>query len=208
MSKLTFYTHPFSRARTVRWMLEELEVPYDTKVVDFGGSMKSPEYLAINPMGKVPAIVHDGVVVTETMAICAYLADQFPEKKLAPPINSPERGPYYRWLFFISGPFELALTVRTNNWEIREDMARGLGCGHEGDVEDTLEKLLEDRTYVCGDYFTAADLIVGSYLGWAMMQKQLESRPAFAEYVARVTDRPAARRAQMLDDELGRQLSS
>lgn len=204
--KLVFYTHPYSRGRTVRWMLEELEVPYEIEVVEFGGSMKSPEYLAINPMGKVPALVHGDTVVTEVVAICSYLADQFPDKGLAPSPQSRERGPYYRWLFFIAGPFEQAMTAKQNNWTIDDKIAGVAGCGHVEDVVKTLESLLAGREYLCGDRFTTADLIMSAYLGWMMMQKQIDELPVFTDYVTHHASRPAARRASELDEALAREL--
>ena len=97
--ELVLYTHPMSRGRIVRWMLEEVGQPYRTELVDYGTSMKAAEYLAVNPMGKVPTLRHGNTVVTECAAICAYLADAFPAADLAPPPASPMRGPYYRWLF-------------------------------------------------------------------------------------------------------------
>lgn len=206
--KLTFYTHPYSRGRTVRWMLEELAVPYEVKVMEFGGSMKSPEYLAINPMGKVPALVHGDTVVTEAVAICSYLADQFPDKGLAPPVESRARGSYYRWLFFIAGPFEQAMTAKFNNWVIDDSIAASAGCGHVEDVVTTLEGLLQNREYICADRFTTADLVVSAYLGWMMMQKQIDELPVFIDYVTRHASRAAAQRAQELDEALGASLKS
>ncbi len=120
MSELVFYTHPMSRGRIVRWMLEEVGVPYRTEVLDYGPGMKEGAYAAINPMGKVPAITHDGQVVTETAAICAYLADAFPQASLAPALASPLRAPYYRWLFFAAGPVEAAVTNKAMKFEIPE----------------------------------------------------------------------------------------
>ena len=127
MSELTFYTHPMSRGRVVRWMLEEVGIPYTVETMDFGPDMKTPEYLAINPMGKVPAIKHGSTIVTEVAAICAYLADQFPDKKLAPPAASPERGAYYRWLFFMAGPFEMATSALAHGWKIDSTNVQAVG---------------------------------------------------------------------------------
>ena len=104
--ELVLYTNPRSRGRVARWMLEEVGAPYQTEILDYGTTMKAPAYLAINPMGKVPALRHNNIVVTESAAICAYLADAFPDAGLAPPPHDPMRGPYYRWLFFAAGPFE------------------------------------------------------------------------------------------------------
>ncbi len=199
MRDLTLYTNPFSRGRIARWMLEEIGAPYDVKIMEFDGNIKALEYLAINPMGKVPALVHGDTVVTETVAICAYLADQFPEKKLAPAVDSPERGSYYRWMFFVAGPLEMAMTAKTQGWEIEGKTAQAVGCGLIQDTLGTLEQALTDRDYLCGTQFTAADLVLGSYLGWNIMQQQIEPLPVFTRYVARVQDRQAAKRADELD---------
>lgn len=204
--KLVFYAHPYSRSRTVRWMLEELELQYEVKVMEFGTSMKSPEYRAINPMGKVPSLVHDDTIITEVVAICAYLADRFPDKGLAPPIESHERGSYYRWLFFVAGPFEQAMTAKFNNWVIDDQVAMSAGCGHVEDVIGTLQTILQGRKYLCGDSFTTADLIMSAYLGWMIMQKQIEALPVFTDYIALHSSRPAAVRAQELDDALAAKL--
>jgi hypothetical protein len=126
---LVFYTHPMSRGRIVRWMLEEIGQPYRTELLEYGTTMKAPEYLAINPMGKVPAIRHGGVVVTEAAAICAYLADAFPAAGLAPPREDPQRGPYYRWLFFAAGPVEAAITNKALGVEIPAERERMAGYG-------------------------------------------------------------------------------
>ncbi len=204
MKNLTLYTNPFSRGRIVRWMLEEIGVQYDVKIMEMGGSIKSPAYLAINPMGKVPAIKHGDTVVTEVVAICAYLADQFPEKNLAPALNDPARGSYYRWLFFAAGPIEMAMTANTYRWDINEENVQSIGCGYVSDTVNTLEMALKKGPYLCGEHFTAADLVVASYIGWAILQKNLEVRPVFTEYVERCYARPAAVRANELDDGLGK----
>jgi glutathione S-transferase len=203
MTDLTLYTNPMSRGRIARWMLEETGVQYETRVLHFRAEMKTPEYLAINPMGKVPAIRHGEVVVTEAAAICAYLADAFPEAGLAPPPGSPDRGPYYRWLFFGAGPVEAAVTnssmgVKTDTPEI---MGR-VGYGSLALVLDTLQKLLADRDYVAGGRFSAADLYLGAQIGWGLQFGTMEERPGFRAYAERVQSRPAAIRARELDDAL------
>lgn len=201
MTDLVFYTHPMSRGRIIRWMLEEVGAPYETKVLDFEG-MKSPEYLAVNPMGKVPAITHGGQVVTEAGAICAYLADAFPAAGLAPPSGSPLRGPYYRWLFFGAGPVEQAAAAKALGWETPADRQGMVGFGTLQYVLDTLEKAVTGRQYLIGDSFTAADLYIGAHLSWGMEFGTLEKRPAFEAYVARLLARPAAVRANQIDDAL------
>lgn len=202
MKNLTLYTNPYSRGRTVSWMLEELGVPYDVKIMEFNGNIKSPEYLAINPMGKIPALVHGDVVVTEVSAICAYLADQFPEKHLAPAPGSPERGIYYRWLFFAAGPLELAMTAKTYHWNIDDKMAQSVGCGRYRDLVASLEQALTGKPYLCGNQFTAADLVLGSSIGWFILDNKLEPLPVFTQYVERVRSREAAMRANKMDGEL------
>lgn len=102
--ELVFYTHPMSRGRIARWMLEEVGQPYQTEILGFGPQMKNSAYRAINPLGKVPALQHKGVTITECAAICAYLADAFADANLAPALNDPARGTYYRWMFFAAGP--------------------------------------------------------------------------------------------------------
>ena len=202
MSELTFYTHPMSRGRVVRWMLEEVGIPYTVETMDFGPDMKTPEYLAINPMGKVPAIKHDSTIVTEVAAICAYLADQFPGRKLAPPSGSAERGAYYRWLFFMAGPFEMATSALAHGWKIDSTNVQAVGCGRVEDSINTLEKVLGKSPYICGDAFTAADVLVSSYLWWETMQKNIPPNKVFQEYIQRTESRPAAKRANELDDAL------
>lgn len=199
---LTLYTHPMSRGRIARWMLEEIGAPYDVQILDYAGAMKSPAYLAINPMGKVPALVHGEAVVTETAAICAYLADAFPEAGLAPPANSQLRAPYYRWLFFAAGPLEAAATNKALGLESGPDHKRMLGYGSLEDVLDTLEATLSGGRYLLGDHFTAADVYLGSGLGWGMQFGTVEKRPAFEDYWDLLSQRPAAAKARELDDAL------
>lgn len=200
--QIVFYTNPMSRGRVVRWMLEELGQPYRTEVLGFGTSMKDPSYLAINPMGKVPAIVHGDTIVTEGAAICAYLADAFPEAGLAPSPGDPRRGPYYRWMFFSAGPLEAALTNRSLGFEIPAERRRMMGYGSVEDAVNTMEYAVSQSEYIAGDRFTAADVYVGSHIGWGMMFGTLEKRPAFEAYWSRISSRPAAIRAQEIDDAL------
>ncbi|MEA3534975.1 glutathione S-transferase family protein [Rhizobium sp. CC-YZS058] len=195
---LTLYTNPMSRGRIARWMLEETGIPYRRELLTYGGSMKSPAYLAINPMGKVPAIVHEGRVVTECAAICAYLADAFPETGLAP--TPSERAAYYRWMFFAAGPLESAVVNRTLKVEIAPEQQRMVGYGSYGHALDALETALSASAYIAGDRFTAADVYVGSAVSWGLAFKTIEDRPAFAAYAARLATRPAALRAKDLDD--------
>jgi glutathione S-transferase len=198
MKDLIFYTNPMSRGRIVRWMLEETGEPYDTVLLDFASTMKEASYLAINPMGKVPVIRHRDTVVSEAAAICAYLADAFPKKKLAPPLE--ERGPYYRWLFFAAGPLEAAVTAKALGLLAPPDKSRMAGYGTFETTMDTLEAAVTGREFVAGDHFTAADVYVGSQIGWGLMFGTMEKRKPFVDYVDRLHARPAFQRAAALDD--------
>jgi glutathione S-transferase len=201
MNDLVFYTNPMSRGRIVRWMLEEVGQPYRTEVLDYGTTMKAPEYLAINPMGKVPAIVHNGQVVTECAAICAYLAEAFPEAGLAPLAG--ERADYYRWMFFAAGPLEAALSNKAAKVETPPEMSRMYGYGTYGQPVDALENALAGRDYICGDRFTAADVYVGSaILFFSRFGLLPNDRKPFQNYGARLSARPAYIRAAELDDAL------
>jgi glutathione S-transferase len=200
--ELVFFTNPNSRGRLVRWMLEEVGRPYRTEVLEYGSTMKSAAYLAINPMGKVPAIRHGDTVVTEAAAICAYLADAFPEAGLAPPSGDRLRGPYYRWLFFGAGPIEAAVTNKALGFEVPQERRGMAGYGSLAAVMDALEKALSGGEYLAGHRFSAADLYVGSQIGWGMMFGTIEKRPTFERFVERITARPAAVRARDIDDAL------
>jgi len=200
--QVVFYTHPWSRGRIIRWMLEEVGVPYETKVIDYGPAMKSPDYLAINPMGKVPALAHGEHVVTECAAILAYLADAFPEAGLAPPAGSTLRAPYYRWLFFAAGPLESAVINKLLGLEVPEDKRGMVGYGTLETTLSTLETALEGRDTLAGDTFTAADLIVAACLGWYLEQEIIEARPDFVRYAKLHGSRPAMKRATEIDDAL------
>ena len=197
---LVFYTNPMSRGRIVRWMLEETGAPYRTEVLEYGTTMKSAEYLAINPMGKVPAIRHGDTVVTEAAAICAWLADAFPEAGLAPPAG--DRGAWYRWLFFAAGPLEAAVTNRFLGFEPHADQQGMVGYGTFDAVMDTLERAVSGGGWIAGERFSAADVYVGSHIGWGLQMGTIEARPAFAGYWSRLEGRDARRRAEEIDDAL------
>jgi len=200
--ELVFYTNPMSRGRIVRWMLEEVGTPYRTVTLDYASTMKGPDYLAINPMGKVPAITHRGVTVTEGAAICAYLADAFSEAGLAPDPGSPDRGTYYRWLMFACGPVESAVTNKSLGFEVPADRKPMAGYGCLEDTLNALETAVAGKTYIVGDRFSAADVYVGAQIGWGMMFGSIEKRPAFEAYWAGLSQRPAAKRAAEIDDAL------
>ena len=199
-SPLTFYTNPMSRGQIVRWALEEAGAGYDTVIVEYGADMKGPDYLAINPMGKVPAIRHDGRVVTECAAICAYLADAFPEAGLAP--TAAERADYYRWLFFVAGPLEQATIARAMEWTAPADKSAMLGFGTYDDTVAAAESALSGGDFVCGDRFTMADVYFGSHIEWGLMMGTLPKRAAFEAYAERIGARGAHRRARAIDNAL------
>ncbi|MCL2776986.1 MAG: glutathione S-transferase family protein [Polyangiaceae bacterium] len=208
---ITLYTHPWSRGRMARWMLEECGADYEVEVLQYGTSMKAAAYTAMNPMGKVPTICHGDTVVTEVAAICAYLADQFPARKLAPPANSPERGTYYRWLFFGAGPVEAAVTAKALGLLAPEDKRVMAGYGTYDDVMNTLEfaasYALARGGFLCGE-FSAADLYLAAQLNWGMQFKTIEKRPLFTQYAKPIVERPACVKAGALDDQLAEQLKT
>jgi glutathione S-transferase len=203
--ELVFYTHPQSRGRIVRWMLEEIGQHYRTELLEYGTTMKAPAYLEVNPMGKVPAIRHGDAVVTESAAICAYLADAFPEARLAPPPGDRLRGPYYRWLFFGAGPLEAAWTNKAMGFVVTPERERMAGYGCFETVIDVLEKTVSRTEYLVGNNFTAADVYIGSGIGFGMQFDMIEKRPAFERYCQRLSARPAAQRAKEIDDALAAQ---
>jgi glutathione S-transferase len=200
--ELVFYTNPMSRGRIVRWMLEETGCTYRTKILSYGPEMKDPAYLSVNPMGKVPAILHKGSIVTEAAAICAYLADAYPEAGLAPPPEDPRRSAYYRWMFFAAGPVESALSNKAFGFEVPPERQGTIGYGSIDDVVNALEYAVSQSEYIAGDRFTAADVYAGSQIGWGMMFGTLEKHPAFEAYWQRISTRPAALRAREIDDAL------
>lgn len=198
--ELVLYTNPQSRGRIARWMLEEVGQPYKTEIVDYASAMKGPAYLAINPMGKVPALRHGDVVVTETAAICAYLADAFPQARLAPPSGDRLRGPYYRWMFFGAGPIEAASSNKAMGFVVPPERERMMGYGSAALAFKILEDAVARGPYLVGDNFTAADVYVGSQIGFGMMFGMIEKRPAFEAYWQRLASRPAYKRANELDE--------
>lgn len=201
--EITFYTNPMSRGRIARWMLEEIGQPYRTVILDYGTTMKAPEYLVINPMGKVPAVTWRGVTVTECAAICTWLADTFPEAGLAPAFDEPARGPYLRWMFFAAGPLEAAVTAKALNLLAPADKARMAGYGSFEQVVDALEMVVSGPgPWLLGDRFSALDVYLGSQIGWGLQFKSLPDRDAFKAYAARLSQRPAAIRAREADDAL------
>lgn len=199
MAPMTFYTNPMSRGRIARWMLEEVGQPYDTVVIDYGPPMKAPAYRAVNPMGKVPALVHDGGVVTEVAAICTYLADAFPEAGLMPQ----DRGAFYRWMFFGAGPVEHAVVNTSFGWKPETPQDKGrTGYGSLERVVQTLTDHLAGSPYMCGAAFSAADVYLGSQIGWGMRFGTMPANDTLRAYWARLADRPALAAANARDDAL------
>ncbi|PHS12137.1 MAG: glutathione S-transferase [Kangiella sp.] len=197
---LILYTNPQSRGQIARWMIEETGADYRQEIIEYGDAMKSDDFLKINPMGKVPAIKHKGKVITECPAICAYLADAFPDASLAPP--QMERADYYRWLFFAAGPLESAITNRSLKIEISDEQQRMVGYGSYEKVLDVLSSAILANDYIAGEQFSAADVYVGSHVMWGMMFGTIDKRPEFEAYVAKLTSRSAQRAASAIDMEL------
>src|SRR6185312_8551061 len=201
METIKFYTNPMSRGRVVHWMLEEVGAKYEVELLNFEKrEHKDKKFLEINPLGKVPAIVHRGVNITESRAIVAYLADIFPKANLAPAVGTPERGAYYRWLFFSVATVEPAIVDKMLNRPLVERPGV-LAYGNYADTFDALENIISRNDFLIGDHFTAVDLSVASQIGWGMFVKVLEERPAFKRYVARCTDRPAFQRTIKQSEE-------
>lgn len=196
--ELILYTNPMSRGRIARWMLEEVGAPYRAEILDYASTMKQNPYLAVNPMGKVPALVHGATVVTECAAICAYLADAFPDAGLAPPPGA--RGAYYRWLFFAAGPVEQAVTNHALKFDPTAEQGRLAGYGNYDLAMDVLEQAITANPYVAGDRFSAADVYVGAQVMWGVQFGTMPKRDAFTAYAARLAERPAHLRASALDD--------
>ncbi|HKT74399.1 MAG TPA: glutathione S-transferase family protein [Steroidobacteraceae bacterium] len=205
-AEIVFYTDPMSRGRIVHWMLEESGAPHRIEPISLQrNEQKKPAYLAINPMGKVPAIVHNGTVVTECAAICTYLADAFPAAGLAPDIKSPQRGTYLRWMFFGAGCVDPAL-MDTMLARPPVERPQALSYGTRADMTATLEKALQPGPYILGERFSAADVYIGSQIGFGFMMKALEPRPILVKYHERLAQRDAFKRASEKSDQLSAQM--
>ena len=200
MAELVFYTNPMSRGRIVRWMLEELGAPYSVTPMGYGDDLASESYRAVNPMMKIPSIVHGDKVVTECAAICAYLADAFPEAGLAPAVA--DRHDYYRWLFFAAGPCEAAILDKSRGIETSEEQSRTAGFGTYDRMVDALESAVAGKRFIAGDRFSAADVYVGSQIMWGTQFGTLPQRDAFATYLTPLLERDGYRRATEKDDAL------
>lgn len=200
MTELVLYTNPMSRGRVARWMLEEVGVPYETVLLEYGTTMKAPDYLALNPMGKVPTLKHGDAIVTETGAICAYLADAFPEAGLAPAPR--ERTAYYRWMFFAAGPLEYSATNKALGFECPPERRAMMGYSSLETAIDMVANAIGGSPYIAGDRFTAADVYVGSVIGWLTRFGVIPSRPVFDDYLGRIMARDAYQRASQIDGEM------
>jgi glutathione S-transferase len=202
MADLTLYHAAPSRSATVRWMLEEVGEPYDLHLLKLAeGEQLKPEYLAVNPQGKVPALKHKGVVITEVAAICTYLADEFPKAKLNIPVGDPRRGVYLQWLFFGPSCLEPAITDRAFP---RKEPPRAGAVGYR-DIEalaDIVAQAVAKGPYIMGEQFTAADVVIGSAVRWGTMFKLIPERDAFKPYAERLAARPALQRAEAKDKAL------
>jgi glutathione S-transferase len=205
--EIVLYHNPMSRGRIALWMMEEVGVPYRVELLEFEKQQqKSPEYMRLNPMGKIPTLVHNGTVVTEAAAICAYLADAFPATNLAPATSDPARGTYLRWFFFAANCLEAAVVDRMFN---RPPVERkgAIGYGSYEDALGTLESAaIAPGPFILGERFSAADVYIASAIGWGLMTKAIEPRPAFLAYTARATDRPAFKRANEKNNAFAAQL--
>lgn len=202
MADLTLYHAAPSRSATVRWMLEEVGEPYDLHLLKLAeGEQLKPEYLAVNPQGKVPALKHKGVVITEVAAICTYLADEFPKAKLNVPVGDPRRGVYLQWLFFGPSCIEPAILDRAFP---RKEPPRAGAVGYR-DIEalaDIVAQAVAKGPYIMGEQFTAADVVIGSAVRWGTMFKLIPERDAFRPYAERLAARPALQRAEAKDKAL------
>lgn len=204
MADFTFYTNPMSRGQIVRWALHEADASYEQVLLTYGDTMGEADYLAINPMAKVPAIVHHhgghDHVVTEAAAICHYLAE-IAAPDLLP--RAEEKADYFRYFFFAAGPIEQAVVANSMGWGVDDPQKQGmLGFGSFDRAVDAFETMLSDRDFVCGDRFTMADAYVGSQVDWGVSFGSLPSRPVFDAYAARLRERPAYRAAKAIDGKL------
>lgn len=198
---LIFYTNPMSRGRIARWMLEETGADYETRYLRYGPEMNAPEYAAINPMRKVPAIVHDGKVVTECAAICLYLADAFPQADLAPRLD--QRADYYRWMLFAAGPWEAASTNKSLGLEVGADKSAFVGYGDFDRTLDVLIGRVPETGYLLGEKFTALDVYLGAQIGWGVQFGSVPKTPVVEAYVDRIQSRRGFIRASQVDDAAG-----
>ena len=200
---VTLYHHPFTRAANVVWMLEEVGVPYELRFVDLNqGEHKSPEILALNPMGKLPILVDGDTVVTESAAIALYLGDRFAPGRLAPAMQAAARGPYLRWSLFAPSVIEPGSMARSSGWAYREGSA---GWGNYDAMVAAMESAIEGRDFILGDDFSMADTIFGGTVRYMLRFNMLDARPSFIAYSERLAARPALQRAEAINDKIRRE---
>lgn len=192
MSELVLFTNSMSRGNTVDLLLKILDVPYKRIELGYGADMHTPEYLAINPMAKVPALVDGDAIVTETAAICLYLADKFIEKDLAPALNDTKRADYYRWFLFTAGPIESAFTINNLGIKLDEEQQKSSGFGSVERTMACLEIGLNNaKPFICGEQFTAVDVYVGAFVMFLVKYQIMEATPAMKKYLDSLTTIPA-----------------
>jgi glutathione S-transferase len=190
---IVVYHHPWSRAASTVWMLEEIGVEHELRFVDImAGQQKSPELLALNPMGKLPIVTDGDVVMTESAAIGLYLADRYAPGRLAPALDDPARGPYLRWSLFAPSVIEPGAMAKQAGWPVREGQA---GWGSFDAMLGAMESAIAGRSFILGDAFSMADVIFGGTIRYMLMMKMIEPRPAFTAYAERLGERPALQRA-------------
>lgn len=202
---MILYTNPHSRGRIARWILEEIGEPYEIKPLHYGDEMKSPDYLKINLMGKVPALSHNGKIITEAAAICAYLASVFPDKELMPE-DPREKADYFRWLFFAATPIEMAITFNNLQISVPKDKERMVGFGNFETTVSTLAQALKGKTFIAGERFSAADIYVGAQIGWGLDFGTLPKKEEFVQYWNGIKTRPALKRANEKDEALAEEM--
>lgn len=208
MEKIVLYTHPQSRGRNVVWMLEECGAEYETVLMNFGEDLHSPAYLAVNPMGKLPALKYGDTVITEASAIITFLADLFPQAKLAPAQVDGQRGEYYRWLFYTASSVEAALMEVAFQLPIQPSMRKSLGYGSMEQVIATLDGQLSKQSYLLGEHFQGCDLLLAGLLMFAIRSGALSPTPAMQAYLARITERAAYQKMLQMGEAQMAQLSA
>ncbi|MEX9841105.1 glutathione S-transferase family protein [Providencia rettgeri] len=192
MSELVLFTNSMSRGNTVDLLLKILDVPYKRIELGYGADMHTAEYLAINPMAKVPTLVDGDAVVTETAAICLYLADKFIEKGLAPALNDPKRADYYRWFLFTAGPIESAFTINNLGIQLDEEQQKSSGFGSVERTMACLEIGLNNaKPFICGEQYTAVDVYVGAFVMFLVKYQIMETTPAMQKYLDSLAAIPA-----------------
>ncbi|NNU14821.1 glutathione S-transferase family protein [Parvularcula sp. ZS-1/3] len=197
---LDFYTNPMSRGQIARWALEETGAPYNEHIISYGPEMKGEAYLAINPMGKVPALKHNGAVVTEAAAICAYLASAFPQSGLAP--SAEESADYHRWMFFAAGPMESAISFHSAGFKPTKEQTATFGFGSYEMILDVVKEKLSRDSYACGERFAMADVYLGSQIGFGTQFGTLPKEDVFTAYIERLANRDAFKKAKARDAAL------